>query len=161
MLQPSILNQYDIEESSISTPGTSISTQDDIEETSIVKFKTSKSLLMISTNAPSISVYDIKALCFDITSTLLIVHQAFDDTLWGLHCPLLTLRAASSPPSSAAAGATGPGAAGAAQVERQKDHSTSGCTSNPSQQADQQSAQLSHPWRYYWCKWLKLGIAGH
>ncbi len=63
--------QYDIEESSIMIlkHGTSISTQAqfDIEETSISKFRTSISVytdiedFSISTNAPSISVYDIEA----------------------------------------------------------------------------------------------------
>jgi hypothetical protein len=49
--------------------------------------------------------------------THFIVHQTFDDTpVWGvywrgMYCPLRIL---SWPPSSAAAGATGPGAAGAA-----------------------------------------------
>ncbi len=64
----------DLEESSISKPGTSISMQYDIrvEETSISKFKTSISLypeiedVSILTNAPSISVYDIEASCFYI-----------------------------------------------------------------------------------------------
>ncbi len=46
--------QYNIEETSISKIRTSISLNPDIED------------LSISTNAPSISVYDIGALCFDI-----------------------------------------------------------------------------------------------
>jgi hypothetical protein len=88
-LQYTILNQYDIEESSILKPGTSKSTQYDIEETSISKsgnsismqhnieeksiskFKTSISLytdiedFSVSINDPSISVYYIEALCYD------------------------------------------------------------------------------------------------
>ncbi len=66
------MTHFDIEETSISKSGTSISTQHDIEETSISKFKTLISLysdiedFSISINDPSISVYDIEALYFDI-----------------------------------------------------------------------------------------------
>ncbi len=67
-----------IEETSISSKSRiSISTQLDIEETSISKFKTSMSLypdiedFSISINAPWISIYDIEALCFDIECRVL------------------------------------------------------------------------------------------
>ena len=75
MLQHTILIQYNIDKSSISTwkRGTSILTQFNIKEILISKIRTSISLypdienLSISTNAPLISVYDIEA-CASISS---------------------------------------------------------------------------------------------
>jgi hypothetical protein len=144
--KPSISNQYNFEKSSISKPGTqaSISTQYNIEETSISKFRTSISLypdtedFSISTNPPSISVYDIEAVCFDIECLVLRYRYFFVgsslgccssysvlDTDCGVHITLRIIHdvahAPLGPPSAAAAeaalgGAAAPAAAPAASA---------------------------------------------
>ncbi len=98
--------QYDIEEYSISKHEISISTQFDIEETSISTFRTSISFelytdiedFLISTNAPSISVYDIEAFfastsklfCFDIEFRVLRYRCFFSDPPWAAYSVLDT-----------------------------------------------------------------------
>ncbi len=86
------MNKYDTKESSISKPGTSIPTQYDIEETSIVsQFRTSILLyndiedFSMSTNAPSISVS--KLLCFDIEFRVLRYRCSFVGSSLGCLLP--------------------------------------------------------------------------
>jgi hypothetical protein len=123
------LTQYEA-----SKPEASISTQYDIEETSISKFRTWKSLypdiddLSIYTNVPPISVFDIEAFCFDIEFRVLQYRCFFVasslgccnsysvlDTLHCAHCIVNqsspVAHAPHGPPSAAAAGAALGGAA--------------------------------------------------